>query len=203
MIHKSTSESQSKILASIVQLHNEGKPIELDPCYNLGKMYVPDVEPPRLKFDLVPLSQEVKQASADALPLPDKFVRSMVLDPPWLIHSGENNSKMANRYGSLQNKKALKDLVTGFLREGYRVLAQDGLLIFKCQDFIHDRRKFFMSIYFVNKAIALGFNPIDHFIYLPKSRMRNLKERKESYAAHSWHTHFYVFRKKKTRTDYL
>lgn len=203
MIYKSTSDSQSKILASIVHLHNNGNPFDLDPCFNRGTMYYPEVEPPKLKFDIAPLSDDVLPASADALPLAKGSVRSMVLDPPWLLHTEDNKNKMATRFGSLRNKQELKALVNGFLKEGYRVLAQDGLLVLKCQDFIHDRRKFFMSIYFCNKAIELGFNPIDHFLYLPKTRMRNLRERKKSYASHSWHTHFYVFRKKRTRTDYL
>lgn len=38
---------------------------------------------------------------------------------------------------------------------------------------------------------------------VPKSRMRSQSAGVLSAASHSWHTHFYVFRKKKSRTDYL
>lgn len=191
---------QREILSAIMRLHNKGFVFQLDPMYNQGTMY-PAGALPEYRFDIKPRVPGVVAADARALPLAGSCISSMVLDPPWLIHAA-GGDKMTDRFGSLPTKQALIDLTSSLLREGYRVLMQDGLLVFKCQDFIHDRRKFFFSLIVQNYALELGFNPIDHFILLAKSRMRDTRDRCISYASHSWHTHFFVFRKKRSRTPY-
>lgn len=157
---------------------------------------------PKLRFDIFPLSNDVVKACADALPLDAGSITSMVLDPPWLIHSPGTINKLANTYGHWRNKEMLIDFIKRIIDEGYRVLKQDGLMVFKCQDFIHNRRKFFMSVMVRNYALRQGFNLIDELIYVPGSRMRSQVKGMKSYSAHSSFTYFLVFRKKRSRTDY-
>lgn len=206
MIYRSVMHNQTEILHAVMHLHNKGRPFELDPCFSKGSMYKSNtrsIELPSYRYDINPSTPGVSKASADALPLPSSCISSMVLDPPWLIHAA-GKTKMTDRFGHFGSKKEMVTSISDFLKEGYRVLHQDGILLFKCQDFIHDRRKFFMSIFFVNRAISMGFNVIDHLLFLPKSRIRsNALDQCISYGSHSWHTHFYVFRKKRTRTKYL
>lgn len=189
-------------MCSILYLHNQSRPIELDPMFNIGSMYPAGVLPEK-RFDISPRLPGVLPGDARNLPLADRCISSMVLDPPWLIHSAGSITPIAERFGFLQSKVALMDLVFDILKESARVLVEDGLLIFKCQDFIHDRRKFFMSLYVLNCALRHGFNPIDHVLLIAPTRMRKRSAGVLSYATHSWHTHFFVFRKKKSRTNYL
>lgn len=143
MTYPSLCTTQTQALYAIQELHNEGTGLELDPMFNVGSMYGDgQLTPfPALKFDVKPLHDCVQFASADALPIESNTIRSMVLDPPWLIHSPGTKNKLATRYGHFKNKKELIDFMKGIINEAYRVLKQDGLLVFKCQDFIHNPKE--------------------------------------------------------------
>lgn len=204
MTFPSICHTQTQVLYAIQQLHNGGDGIELDPMFNKGSMYGDGyLTPfPKLRFDINPLHESVVNTSADALPIDAGSIRSMVLDPPWLIHSPGTTNKLSNRYGYWRNKEELITFTKRILDEGSRVLKSDGLLIFKCQDFIHNRRKFFYSLLVRNYALKIGFNLIDEMIFVPGSRQRSQVKGMNSYASHSLYTYFLVFRKKKSRTDY-
>lgn len=141
----SLCQTQTQVLYAIQQLHNKGKGIELDPMFSRGITYGDGVLTPfpTKRFDIYPICEGVEKASADNLPLKASSVSSMLLDPPWLIHSPGTNDKLANRFGHWRNREQLIEFIKRIMTEGYRVLKQDGLLVFKCQDFIHNRRKFF------------------------------------------------------------
>lgn len=201
---RSVFTSVPHLLRGILDIHAAGcRTFDLDPMYNKGSFYrIDDVLPrPMHCFDLVPLVDHVVAASADALPVRSNTMGTMVLDPPWLI-SKNRDCRMAQRYGAYESKADVMHWTNAFLVEGYRVLRQDGLLVFKCQDFIHDRRKFFMSLWIQCTALKIGFNLLDEVLYLPKSRLRARAPGKRA-AAESWHTKFLVFRKKRSRTKYF
>lgn len=63
-----------------------------------------------------------------ALPFPDGSFKLVVFDPPHLTHAGPK-SWMAAKYGKL-SKEWREDLKQGF-SECFRVLASDGVLVFK------------------------------------------------------------------------
>jgi 23S rRNA G2069 N7-methylase RlmK/C1962 C5-methylase RlmI len=63
-----------------------------------------------------------------AIPYPDGYFKLVVFDPPHLKRAGEK-SWMAAKYGKL-SKHWREDLRQGFA-ECFRVLATDGILIFK------------------------------------------------------------------------
>jgi len=53
---KSISYSQQEIINNILQLHNNGKPLDFDPCYNVGGFYKNGIViVPRVKSDINPL----------------------------------------------------------------------------------------------------------------------------------------------------
>lgn len=127
----SLCQTQTQVLYAIQQLHNKGKGIELDPMFSRGITYGDGVLTPfpTKRFDIYPICEGVEKASADNLPLKASSVSSMLLDPPWLIHSPGTNDKLANRFGHWRNREQLIEFIKRIMTEGYRVLKQDGLLL--------------------------------------------------------------------------
>ena len=192
-------------LYAIQELHNEGKPFQLDPMFNRGTMYGTNriLHLPEMRFDIKPQHETITLADARKLPIPDKSIHSAVLDPPWLITKNEN-AHLATRYGCHESKKALIVFIHDILKEQYRIQAENALTVFKCQDFIHDRRKFFMSLIVQASALSRGFNMIDEIIITGNKRVRNRSSGEcTRHCTQSDFTKFLVFRKKASRTDYL
>jgi len=199
-MQKSISYSQTEIIDSIRILYLQGNQIELDPMYSKGSMYGKGVGPV-YKLDLTPMALDVEVGNALSMRFEAKTINSMILDPPWLIHAEGSKSKMGNRFTTLDSKEDIMYLLEGIIIEAARVLRQDGILIFKIQDTIHNRRKLFLSHIVMSLAINAGFNPLDEFILIAKSRMRSKSQSGcITSASHSWHCSFIVFRKKKSRT---
>lgn len=205
MNYKSIVSTSAQAIYSIIQLHNKGQAITLDPMYNIGSMYN-DLDPalrPFSRFDLYPRGQGVSKQDARNLTIPSSNIDSIILDPPWMI-AGDSPNTMAERYTSFKTKEELMEFLRQILSEAYRVLITDGLLVVKCQEFTHNRRKFFMPLFVCNSALKLGFNPIDNIIIHVTNRMRsNVQKADHSHSSHSYHSQFLVFRKKRARTPYL
>ena len=64
------------------------------------------------------------------LDLPDNQFSLVVFDPPHILKRGGKNSWMKDKYGELDKETWRDDLRKGFA-ECFRVLKQDGVLIFK------------------------------------------------------------------------
>jgi SAM-dependent methyltransferase len=64
-----------------------------------------------------------------AIPFPDESFRVVVFDPPHLVRVGEN-AWMGKKYGRLNTETWRDDIAQGFA-ECFRVLAPNGVLIFK------------------------------------------------------------------------
>lgn len=65
---------------------------------------------------------------------PDNSFQLIVFDPPHIIKRGGKNSYMADKYGELDRKTWKDDLSAGF-KECFRVLKNQGILIFKWSEF--------------------------------------------------------------------
>lgn len=203
-IFSNICKTNEQALYAIQELHNNGQPFHLDPMFNRGSMYGTSgqVFRPLVLFDLIPLHEDVAQGNARSLPLPDSSIHSAVLDPPWLINSGKATA-MTSRYSCLKTRDELMLLIQDLLKEAYRYLQTDGLLVFKCQDFTHNRRKFFMSHFIIANALVLKFNLIDEFISAPGSRFRKpVHDINSVHSSHSMFCKFLVFRKRQSRTNY-
>ena len=131
--------NEQKCIRAILDLHNGGKEIELDPMYNKGMFYKALIKKPPLRYDLNAESKnyDAIQGDAASLPLPDNSVGCMILDPPFMFgtHGQTKNSVMNKRYTMFDTFEQLKECYIGILTEAYRLLKRNGLLIFKCQDY--------------------------------------------------------------------
>ncbi len=119
-------DNEQECLKAILDIHNGGAPIELDPMYNKGMFYKALIEKPKLRFDINADEKgyDAIKGDATALPLISSSVGCMVLDPPFMfgVHGQTVNNVMSKRYTIFNKFADLKSCYIGILKEAYRVL---------------------------------------------------------------------------------
>lgn len=207
---KSVSYDQSDIIRNILRLHvPEGK-IDCDPTYSTGAFYNgTGIDAPALRFDIRPQAEGVIQADARRLPLPDGCISCMVLDPPFLATKGKSltegdGNRINRRFGVYPDEKSLHQCYADMIREAYRVLKDNGILIFKCQDKVSSGKQHFSHVFVMNTAVETGFYPRDLFILLAKkNRIVADWQKRNQKNARKFHSYFWVFQKTNRRIEYV
>ena len=189
--------NQQNIIKNIIKLYVP-QGIELDPTYSKGVFYknMPEHEP-REKFDLYPQTDDTLQANANNLPHLDAQITSIMFDPPFIV--GHTKDKPTGIIGErFHGFRYISDLWKWYddcLKEFYRILAKDGVLIFKCQDTVSSGKQYLSHVHIINEAEKLGFVCEDMFILLAKNRIVGLNHSKQKHAR-KYHSYFLVFIKK-------
>lgn len=219
---RSIGYNQHEILYNIMQMHNDGKPFDCDPTYSIGNFYGKfniaktngetveiEIPVPKYKFDVCPQVEGVEKIEPlGKLPLEDNSIDSICVDLPFVISCGpsmntpdvdENGNKVKNnlisrRFASYYPVAELLKSYKHFLKESYRVLKEDGILVWKTQGTISGS-KFLVSPYYSRLiAESIGFDSLDEFILLAKNRLVSGKINKQQHAR-SFHSYFLVFKK--------
>jgi len=200
---KSINYDQHQIIKDILKLHCKTD-IELDATYSTGNFYKKGIKEPIYKFDIAPRKEGVVQADARNLPIEDSSISTMILDFPFLATrgkslddlSGDRINKTVKRFGWYPTEKGLFELYKDSLKEAYRILKKDGILIFKMQGKVSSGRQYMSHHYTMNYAEEAGFYIKDEFILLAKNRMvphwHTLNQRN----ARKHHSFLLVFQKK-------
>lgn len=219
---KSIGYDQHEILYNIMQMHNGGKPFDCDMTYSIGNFYgnfnVKDsngevreinIPVPRYKYDVCPQVEGVEKIEPlGPLPLEDKSIDSMVVDLPFVISCGpsmntpdydENGNKVKNNIISRRFAcyYPVSDLLCSYrhwLLESYRVLKDDGILVWKTQATITGSKFLHTPYYSRLIAESVGFDSYDEFILLAKNRLVSGKVKQQQHAR-SFHSYFLVFKK--------
>lgn len=209
MIIKSISYNQIEIIDNILKLHVKNNIIDCDPTYSKGNFYKKNkILEPKLKFDLYPIFDDVIKCDSINLPLSDNSLNSIMFDPPFVVSKGPSlkNSKdgsniISKRFSSYESIPLLWNYYKNSLKEFYRILNENGVLIFKCQDTVSGGKNYFSHIYIMNEALRLGFYAKDLFVLLAKNRIigGNMKNQKH---ARKYHSYFWIFEKKKVNLPY-
>lgn len=207
---KSVSYDQGEIIRNILKLYVPNGAIDCDPTYCIGSFYKnTGISAPRLKFDIKPQLEDVVQADCRSLPLEDGSLDCIMFDPPFLATKGvslekdDTSNKINKWYGVYDNEKELHRMYVNSMAEFYRVLREDGVLIFKCQDKVNSRRQYYSHIFIQNEAVKLGFYPEDLFILLAKQRIVAKWQAARQKHARKYHCYFWVFRKCNSTTKYI
>lgn len=207
---KSISYNQSEIIKNILYLHVPNKIIDCDPTYSIGNFYKnTGIEPPKYKFDISPQLDEVQYGDSRNIPLENESIDCEMFDPPFLATTGKSlnkndeNNIINKRFGVYPNEKELHQFYIDSLRESYRILKADGILIFKCQDKISSSRQYMSHCFIMNEAVKIGFYPKDLFILLAKNRIVADWQVKNQKNARKYHSYFWVFQKCNKKIDYI
>lgn len=207
---KSISYDQSEIIKWILQLHVPNHTIDCDPTYSKGNFYKnTGVTPPVYKFDINPQTDDTIFADARKLPLDSDSINCLMFDPPFLATTGKSisengdNNYINKRFGVFPSEPELHQFYIDAMKEFYRVLKNDGILIFKCQDKISSSKQYLSHVFIINEAIKLGFYPKDLFILLAKNRLVAEWQVKNQKNARKYHSYFIVFQKSNKKIDYI
>ena len=212
---RSTSYDQYDIIRDIQKMHAPDG-FDLDPTYSKGMFYRPDdIMEPRLKYDLFPKTEDTMQATAENLPLEDGSIRSIMFDPPFVAghtrkkvyRTGELGNRcqtglMAERFSGFRYVSDLWGWYDECLAEFSRVLKDEGVLVFKCQDTCSSSKNWFSHCFVMNRALAHGFYPRDMFVLLAKHRIPGHNHRKKQSHARKFHSYFWVFEKRECKVPY-
>ena len=197
---KSISYDQDELLQWIIRLYVEGGRFDVYPTFSTGGFYR-KIHQPKLCYDLVPQKENVLQADCRKLPIKSGSVRSIIIDPPFLATTGkslscETGNIINRRFSVCRSERELAALYEAAIREANRVLCPGGVLVFKCQDKVSSGRQHMMHCSVYQWAIAQGFEALDLFILLARSRLVANWQRNQKHAR-KYHSYFWVFRKGK------
>lgn len=207
---KSISYDQSEIISGILKLHVPLGKIDCDPTYSKGNFYKnTGIEAPVFKFDIEPQTQDTIAADARKLPLENNCLDCVMFDPPFLATTGKSlkqpdkNNYINKRFGVFPSEEELHQFYVDAMKEIYRILKKDGILIFKCQDKISSGKQYFSHVFIINEAIKIGFYPKDMFVLLAKNRLVADWQVKNQKNARKYHSYFLVFQKCNQQIQYI
>jgi len=208
-IIKSVSYDQAEIIRNILKIYVPSGKIDCDPTFSIGKFYDgTGIEMPEFRFDIEPKADWIQEADARDLPIGDKSLSCMILDPPFLattgksLKSGEDNNKLNKRFGVFTDEASLHQCYIDMLKEAHRVLKSKGILIFKCQDKVSSGKQYMSHVFVMNEAVKAGFYPEDLFILLAKNRLVADWQKNQKHAR-KFHCYFWVFQKDGPTIKYI
>lgn len=220
---KNFSFNQHKIIYDIINLHNNGQPFDCDMTYSSGNFYgdftyednnkqkIPfTIEQPKYKFDVAPQSEDITKIEPEGnLPLDDSSIHSIMIDLPFCIAPPnaksmllENHQKGRNiilkRFASYYPVSNLIDSYKHWIEEAYRVLDDNGICAFKCQNTITGSK--FLPTEELSWLFAelTSFEILDKFVLGAKQRIISGKIRQQQHAR-NYISVFYVFRKSRKK----
>lgn len=199
---------QGEIIRNILKLHVPGEKIDCDPTFSTGAFYRgTGIDLPKYRYDIRPQAEGVIPADARHLPLADESISCMILDPPFLATkgkslTGDTGNLINRRFSVFPDERSLHQFYVDILLEAHRVLKEDGILIFKCQDKVSSGKQYMTHVFVVNTAVETGFYPKDLFVLLAKNRLVADWQTRHQIHARKYHCYFLVFRKCPVRIKY-
>jgi hypothetical protein len=196
-VARSVYESQDDILSAIHRLHCPFG-YQVDATYGNGGFWEKHPRP-KLCFDLVPVAPFVTKGDFRNLPLENGSVKSMVLDPPFLSYIKPSKMGIMNgRFSGYWRYEELLDDYSAAISEAFRVLKQKGVLVFKCQDTVHNHALQLTHGRVWLLAEKQGFRLKDLFVLIAANRLPTRAAshgRQTQRHARVFHCYFLVFQK--------
>jgi len=196
---RSVYNDQQSILGAIRGLHCPDG-FDVDATFGNGSFYKSKEEWPEYRFDLDPNLENCVEASSVNLPLDDESVSSVVFDPPFLTYvrsnrDGNGNMVMSKRFSGYWRYDELEEHYGHSLTEFNRILRKGGVVVFKCQDIIHNHKMHCTHVNVIRWAEERGFRLKDLFVLTAKHRMPSPNRAGKQKHARVFHSYFLVLTK--------
>lgn len=216
---RSVNCDQHSILKDIMDMHNGGNPFEADITYSIGAFYgifkrsmndgtTQEYEIPRPKFTFDVTPQDDMTQKLDPwgdIPLKDNSIGSMVVDLPFIISPRDSESTKEGcgkegsnitfkRFSSYYPVAELLGSYSHWIYESFRVLRNDGILVWKCQNTITGGKFLCTEEWSWLCALSAGFEELDRFTLVAKSRLHSGKIKRQQHAR-NFSSSFWVFKK--------
>lgn len=201
---RSLQFDQHDILRDICALHCPDG-FECDASYGNGNFYR-HMKRPEHRFDIDPQVAGVSKASSINLPLHAGSVGSLVFDPPFLTYVQKGRShkagsvRMTARFGGYYTYGELRDHYGDSIKEFSRVIRKGGVLVFKCQDIVHNHRLHCTHAMVIGMCESAGFRLLDLYVLGAKHRMPGPQKGTQRHAR-IFHSYFLVFKKLEVSRD--
>ena len=191
---KSVSDNQDEILKGILKLYIKKGRFDCDLTFSKGVFYK-NIPKPQYIFDKYPLSNV--QSLDVAFKLEDGSFDSIVLDLPFLVKDGKgaDTSIVCQRFNHYRTIEELYQTNESMMKLAFRLLSSKGLLIMKTMDVNANGKQYWIGNYVQNIAREIGFELVDTFILLSRTKILATKGTQQ-HCARKWHSYFFVFRKK-------
>lgn len=196
----SVSYEQDEIIQNILFLYNRGKTFDADVTFSKGVFYK-KIERPKFCSDISPLFDFVHRFDCRDLPFRDSEINSLMYDPPFLATTGKSlldnqkNNIINKRFSVFPSEKELFQFYIDSIKEFYRVLQNNGILVVKIQDKVSSGKQYLSHNFIINEAEKIGFYCEDLFVLIAKNRIIANWQRNQKHAR-KFHSYFLVFRKK-------
>lgn len=189
---------QDEILRGIIKLHCQNG-FDCDMTYGNG-VFWRNLPQPKYKFDIDPQIDGVMQACSTNLPVSPQAFRSVIFDPPFLTYvranrDGNGSMIMAKRFSGYWRYDELEDHYRNTIKEAYRVLKSGGVMVFKCQDIIHNHKMHCTHANVISWAEAQGFRLMDLFVLPARHRLPSPNRAGTQKHARIFHSYFFVFKR--------
>jgi len=210
---RNISYDQKEILYNIMNLYNGGKPFDCDMTASSLKFYevkksdkyiIPE---PKILFDVFPQNERIKKIETfEKLPLKDGSIHSIVVDLPFLICpktspssliKGKGSNIIFHRFHGFYPVEELFENIYWWINECYRILDNDGILIWKMQSTVSGGRQVWSTPFSFLCADKAGFCVKDEFILEAKNRLISNTKIKKQIHARKFTSTFWVFYKNK------
>lgn len=194
---KTVDKDQTAILSGILRLYCDNAPtFDCDLTTSVGGFYNFGIPRPAYLFDKYPVSDDVKPLE-EAETLSKGCFKSIVVDLPFMVEGCPTekslDSIMLNRFSSFRTNEELYATNSKMIELAYRLLAPKGIFVMKTQDYWKQGRQEWVAHYIINEAHKLGFELVDQFLLIAKTKL--LKPAYRQLCARKMHSYFLVFRK--------
>ena len=163
--------------------------------------FIKKIPEPPLKYDIDPQCEGVIHRSSNDTGLPSEVLDNCIFDPPFLTYvrkGREGNGKMimSNQFSGYWRYDELEDRYITTIKESHRILKYKGILVFKCQDIIHNHRMHCTHFNIIKWADGM-FRLKDLFILPAKSRLPSPNRDGKQKHARIFHSYFLVLERLK------
>lgn len=198
MTFRSVYENQLDLLDAIRDLHAPDG-FDCDLTYGNGAFWARQARPAHC-YDVDPMSDGVVRSCSTTIPHDDGTLGNTVFDPPFLTYvragrGGNGSMIMSKRFGGYWTYDELAEHYQKTLAECARAMRAGGVLVFKCQDIVHNHRLHATHVNVINWAGERGFRLKDSLILAASHRLPSPNRAGKQKHARIFHSHFLVFQR--------